>query len=663
MTILVFSPNGIYTTKTTLSAANTASDAAGKRVKPTGSITMTSNITLATDRQWDFTDVVITTTGYTLTCTGADIKFPDNKQVFAGSGTIAGLKEPNVACFGADGVYNNGDDSAAFLAAINALPASGGIVKIPSGDYNISISPTKCNVILQGGGVKTTRIFNNTSTPEEYAINWILGAQATDKLPMSVSIRDLTVVGDRANNYHGIRLSDLKTGGLSNVEFIGLGHGLYLNNCFATKHEQLFFRDYGIGILGNASTVSNDNAFDTIQFFGGNTDNNAVPINDTGINQSVFNNVVFEGSGQMGSTDLTHGNNNTFINPRWESCTPDGTGDPYVKLGGVGNKLINPLVTLLEVEKLTTNYLVEVSGSQCEIDGLGFSVPDKTIKLTSAADNCKIRLDTSNIPNQTIGHLFADYGTNNLININNADYLYNNEMSWSTIPIENGFAESIDFSAITADGVTMATVTGANSRLGPFKEGLIQGFTAITGNRKWTQNLATKYTTPSSNQVVAFSVWLKSLTVGGEDMVFQMGRAASLTNVATINIPDDKFIRVTVLQKADTAAYTDYTVGIVAANASSGYHAYGAQVVFVGTMTGGILPALYSGGYVPTAAETTKDVAPNYPVDRKHKAVPANGTGYVGARVGNVKPTVGQPKGWQCTVTGSPGTWVSEGDL
>lgn len=35
----------------------------------------------------------------------------------------------------------------------------------------------------------------------------------------------------------------------------------------------------------------------------------------------------------------------------------------------------------------------------------------------------------------------------------------------------------------------------------------------------------------------------------------------------------------------------------------------------------------------------------------------------VGSRVVNIAPASGQPKGWVCTVSGQPGTWVSEGDL
>jgi len=42
---------------------------------------------------------------------------------------------------------------------------------------------------------------------------------------------------------------------------------------------------------------------------------------------------------------------------------------------------------------------------------------------------------------------------------------------------------------------------------------------------------------------------------------------------------------------------------------------------------------------------------------------PLAGTFNRGDRITNNTPTVGSPKGWICTVSGSPGTWVSEGNL
>lgn len=44
-------------------------------------------------------------------------------------------------------------------------------------------------------------------------------------------------------------------------------------------------------------------------------------------------------------------------------------------------------------------------------------------------------------------------------------------------------------------------------------------------------------------------------------------------------------------------------------------------------------------------------------------AAPVSGTWYRGDRVINALPAIGQPKAWTCTVSGTPGTWVSEGNL
>jgi hypothetical protein len=44
-------------------------------------------------------------------------------------------------------------------------------------------------------------------------------------------------------------------------------------------------------------------------------------------------------------------------------------------------------------------------------------------------------------------------------------------------------------------------------------------------------------------------------------------------------------------------------------------------------------------------------------------AAPTVGTWAVGDRVTRTTPVVGQPRGWSCTVAGTPGTWVSEGNL
>lgn len=44
-------------------------------------------------------------------------------------------------------------------------------------------------------------------------------------------------------------------------------------------------------------------------------------------------------------------------------------------------------------------------------------------------------------------------------------------------------------------------------------------------------------------------------------------------------------------------------------------------------------------------------------------AAPTTGTWTTGDRVENIAPAIGSPKAWRCTLGGTPGTWVSEGNL
>jgi hypothetical protein len=60
----------------------------------------------------------------------------------------------------------------------------------------------------------------------------------------------------------------------------------------------------------------------------------------------------------------------------------------------------------------------------------------------------------------------------------------------------------------------------------------------------------------------------------------------------------------------------------------------------------------------------TVDVTDWIPLQRfATTAAPTTGTWAVGDFVQNSVPSVGQPKGWLCTVAGNPGTWVSTGNL
>ena len=71
--------------------------------------------------------------------------------------------------------------------------------------------------------------------------------------------------------------------------------------------------------------------------------------------------------------------------------------------------------------------------------------------------------------------------------------------------------------------------------------------------------------------------------------------------------------------------------------------------------------ALIDGG---TVGVGTISQAVNFPLTTSYATVvPASGAWKQGDTVANISPAVGSPKGWTCTVAGTPGTWVSEGNL
>ena len=68
-------------------------------------------------------------------------------------------------------------------------------------------------------------------------------------------------------------------------------------------------------------------------------------------------------------------------------------------------------------------------------------------------------------------------------------------------------------------------------------------------------------------------------------------------------------------------------------------------------------------GNVGLAGRYFRQIWGNASVETWGTAAPASGTWAVGDRCVNSAPAVGRPKAWTCTVAGTPGTWVSEGNL
>lgn len=570
----------------------------------------------------------------------------------------------SVKDFGAvgDGITS---DTTAFTNAIAALPAGGGTIYIPAGQYAIQLTITKANIIFQGDGPDATILVNNTSTADDYCLNFDLPALGSSVAPYSASVRDLAITGSITNNYHALRVSNCSQGYFKNIYIVDAGNALLLNGCYNSSFENFFVKTFSKGIVSSVS-AANNNTFNTWYFFGGNASNNAQPIYDNSglLSECLFLDVIFEGSLQQ-SYSVLNGGGNTFVGCRWESCTPI-TDEAYIKVGGGGNKFVNPLFTCgVETEVLTGGFFMEISGHSNEVDSMiETGVAKRLVYLTSASSNNLVKLNTYKTQNQVTGIYYQDFGTYNTISFDNNDFVFNNTTTWSYNTVANYFPQSTDMSTITTDGLTQALLGGSLGRTGPFAEGLIQTFTAPTGNRRWYVDVLPLYTSaPATIQnLFVFSFWAKSLSASSETITVFSGKNVGDSPVSVL-IPNDKFVRVMVgINTSNSSTYSNLYVGVQVPVSSTGINIYGCQVTDCGTR-GATFPAAFAGGYVPTAAASRSEVAPNYALNRSHKISPANAAASIGTYIKNFNSAVGQPKGWYCTTAGSVGVWTSEGNL
>jgi len=137
--VLVFSPNGTYVTKTTLAAAATAADAAGKTVVVTTPQVITTAIAWPSDRE---------------------LRFEKGGYItFSGAGTLIGLKEVLPEWFGANGSGGTASattNTTAFQKAIDSL-SNGGLLRIPAGRYYVNGTLTITTPIdIEGAGWSRT---------------------------------------------------------------------------------------------------------------------------------------------------------------------------------------------------------------------------------------------------------------------------------------------------------------------------------------------------------------------------------------------------------------------------------------------------------------------------------------------------------------------------
>jgi len=154
----------------------------------------------------------------------------------------------NVLNFGATG-NGSTNDTAAFTSAIAALPASGGLIYAPAGQYllnpNAISLPAHCSLVGEGFG--TNFLINGNGS---YLIDLSAGA-STNSPNLNQMLANFQISGNNSSGVVGIR-------GYYNQELMCSNlFGNYISGgfcSFAQLWDSRFFRIEAIGCSGNTST-------------------------------------------------------------------------------------------------------------------------------------------------------------------------------------------------------------------------------------------------------------------------------------------------------------------------------------------------------------------------------------------------------------------------
>lgn len=272
--------DGTIVGKSSIAACNTAPGI--KECRITTPQTMTANITLANDRSWKLgKGAVITTTGYTFDVNNAPFEAGDY-QVFAGSGTVTGLKNPIPEWFGVNTTPGTTDMTTAITKAIASIGTTYyGVVDLSSYYLISSNISVPAGVTLRGLSSSGTRIYKSAamtttgitlagfnSQLENISVMTDLGATG-DGIQIAAAntvLRNVVVHGavKTTPSGNGIRIgldagpSNCNNWRLDNVRVTGMsGHGVYVHD------KPGFNPDANAGTATHVET--NDNGGDGIK--------------------------------------------------------------------------------------------------------------------------------------------------------------------------------------------------------------------------------------------------------------------------------------------------------------------------------------------------------------------------------------------------------------
>lgn len=366
--ILVFSPNGTYTTKPDLATAATSADAVGKTIVVTSALSaVQSNISSATLHRWPSDRALEVRKGGSINPTTL-FKFSDGA-----------IKEVTPEMFGANGI----SDDIAINKAFAALPDSGGTVRLLPKTYTItaSINPRTGSQLI--GEFGEPLIPSQTTTGTGTRILWNGGTIGNIINVNSVRLFRMSGIqldGNNQPNVTGILLTttnNTPSGSQCSFEFItiqnclvGVQWGTLGLSTPNDQNDGIIFRQgtitstvpNSIGFILNSGNAAQ---YSSIENFGINVD--SVGIDIVVANQLQIRKVVTGGKVALAAFRLS-----TAINVLIEGCESENQADLY---GGSGKISFN------------SKFIWVVAPQN------GYPVDNTTIVLTQNTINNPIQID------------------------------------------------------------------------------------------------------------------------------------------------------------------------------------------------------------------------------------------------------------------------------
>jgi len=542
-------------------------------------------------------------------------------------------------------------NKAAFLTAIASLTRPSKLL-LPDGFYECApgIDLGTLVVSIEGGGKYGTYLSNSAATAATYFFG-VADATLMEYLRFSefgIDCGGAVLHGFRlAKCNHskfgellvtGASASAMYIGGYSNdfVEndiFVNAGSGMYLtgtlNNVDVTRNR--IYANDGIGIILGSTDA------------------------DAGLSISIHDGNAIEANKIAGIIAF----NTKGLNIRGNYFERNGaTGYPYSVPESI---VIRADIHLLSADDFRignndtySNKSPIISGNQAAAIGVGTALPNMDgFIFTSHADN--LRVENNEMFDATkINALVSCYANRTYSKItggmslsgNTTDSVgYIGTVSAATqclatqhfvdnqeLPEIVNYAEPNFLAWIIFDGTAGTLVRASNAYLG------LPVFQLTDGDFQWGFGVDTNINPELLGKWVYFGMWVNTQGGNTNARLFISGNSSS--GATDFDATSTWKFKSTLLQISNTPGVTYFGVKKVG--------------------TG--VPVLLCNPVVSVVGGAYNQHRPQVPV-WKRGAAPTTGTWKLGDRVFNVTPAVGQPKSWICTVAGTPGTWVSEGNL